>query len=132
MSPSKLQRVATDLVTALEAESDALRDGDFAGAQAALAEKMSRFEAFESESGLLDEDVEGIRANPEMQIVLKRLLRARERNERLVDAARQGLMQAQARVVSVAKRSAEVGVYGADGDRVRFDDPLVKGRGRTA
>ncbi|MEM6536129.1 MAG: hypothetical protein AAF668_00210 [Pseudomonadota bacterium] len=120
MIADQLIEKANLLSDALNAESAAITAADFDGAASLLKEKMSRLSKFEEAFSAVKPNE--IADNRGIKVALEKLMKARKRNETLLEAARDGMLQAQTRVAAIARKSAEVGVYGADGDRLMEAD----------
>lgn len=102
------------LLALLSEEKAALLAGDAAGAASKAREKERRVGALEA----LLSDGPAMRSFAASRGRLAALARAAADNERLLEAARNGVLSAQSRLRDVLNRERSVGVYAQDGGKL--------------
>ncbi|MEM9705451.1 MAG: hypothetical protein AAF850_05170 [Pseudomonadota bacterium] len=106
-----LRKTAAKLVTVLEKEGDALRNADFTAATSLVSIKEQLAQRLEFALSAQPETVEKASVSKD----LRKAAKFAKRNETLLLAAKEGVVQAQARLKSVSEARRRVGVYGQNG-----------------
>ncbi|MBY0421778.1 MAG: hypothetical protein K2Q06_05700 [Parvularculaceae bacterium] len=119
-----LNDVIDGLLAILGEEKSALLAGDFAKVGSMAAEKDRRA----SELDRLLTDAETARAASAFRRRLSEIARAASENEKLLDAARNGVMSARARLKDVVYRERNIGAYAETGAKIVSDEAGVTRR----
>ena len=119
-----LNDVIDALIALLGEEKSALLAGDFASVGALTKDKERRA----TELDRLLTDAATARAVPAFRKRLADIAKAASENERLLDAARNGVMSARARLKDVVYRERNIGAYAETGAKIMSDEAGVTRR----
>lgn len=121
---SALNDVIESLVALLSEEKSALLAGDFGKVCALTKEKERRA----TELDHLLTDAATARAVPAFRRRLAEIAKAAGENEKLLEAARNGVVSARARLKDVVYRERNIGAYAESGAKIMSDEAGVTRR----
>ncbi|MEM6413900.1 MAG: hypothetical protein AAF720_04515 [Pseudomonadota bacterium] len=114
-----IRQIASELTDILDQERNALITGDYATVNNLIDEKRCLAEAFERLVAPTDAISAQIEKLDEPSAI--KLQEALARNEAMLSGARNGIEQARKRLAVLSRKSNEVGVYDASGDRPQMN-----------
>ena len=131
---SKLNMETDVDIHSLDCHFDALSDVLSQEREALLSGKFELLEEYAKQKTSLCDALEARAPNQDAGVAPERMRKLQseiKRNEALIEGARKGVEMARRRLIQLAKKASEIGVYDASGDRPQMSD-ASKARGRCA